>query len=336
MLCVCVRECMCVFSLPHRASPWYSVTLYLWVWLAEELNTPSYTDTQADAQSSSSMCMVIFAPLCAVLAFATCGGYSGQIMVKVECLDKTQNNISISFNYPFRLQQVHFNAPLCEGTRKETVFLEGDYSSSAQYFVTVSVLAFLYSLLATIVYIFYQNKYREKNRGPVADFLVTLAFSSMWLVSSITWAKTLSSVKAATDVNQILLLMSACRAQANLCEVLQEPVWTNLNMSAAFGFLNFFLWAGNIWFAYKETGLHKSTQRYPSRTPSEKRGSFRQYSQTSFDQSGTGFGQRLYNQGSFDLPGGFSLPQTNLGQPMLYRQVGSPTSRGPLIFVNEM
>lgn len=66
-----------------------------------------------------------------------------------------------------RLQQVHFSAPLCEGTRKETLFLEGDYASSAQFFVTVSVLAFLYSLLATVVYFFYQNKYREKNRGPV-------------------------------------------------------------------------------------------------------------------------------------------------------------------------
>ncbi|XP_067314594.1 synaptoporin b [Pseudorasbora parva] len=283
------------------------------------------------------MCMVIFAPFFAVLAFATCGGYSGQIMVKVECSDKIQNNISISFNYPFRLQQVHFSSPLCEGTRKETLFLEGDYASSAQFFVTVSVLAFLYSLLATIVYFFYQNKYREKNRGPVLDFLVTLAFSSLWLVSSIAWAKNLSGVKTATDVHQILLLMSACRAQENLCEVLQEPIWTNLNMSVAFGFLNFFLWAGNIWFAYKETGLHKSFQRYPSRTPSEKRGSFRQNSQASYDQSGAGFGQRLYNQASFDLSsGGFSLPQTSLGQPMLYRQVGSPTSRGPLIFVNEM
>uniref|UniRef100_A0A8C1TFF5 Synaptoporin n=2 Tax=Cyprinus carpio TaxID=7962 RepID=A0A8C1TFF5_CYPCA len=281
--------------------------------------------------------LCLICSLFAVLAFATCGGYSGQIMVKVECFDKTQNNISISFNYPFRLQEVHFSALLCEGPRKETLFLEGDYASSAQFFVTVSVLAFLYSLLATIVYFFYQNKYREKNRGPVVDFLVTLVFSSLWLVSSISWAKTLSGVKTVTDVHQILLLLSACRAQENLCEVLQEPIWTNLNMSVAFGFLNFFLWAGNIWFAYKETGLHKSIKRYPSRTPSEKRGSFRQYSQTSFDQSGAGFGQRLYNQGSFDLSsGGFSLPQTNLGQAILYQQVGSPTSRGPLIFVNEM
>lgn len=66
-----------------------------------------------------------------------------------------------------RLQQVHFNVPLCEGKRYETIFLEGDYSSSAQFFVIVSVFAFLYSLLATVVYIFYQNKYREKNRGPL-------------------------------------------------------------------------------------------------------------------------------------------------------------------------
>ncbi|XP_076869739.1 synaptoporin b [Brachyhypopomus gauderio] len=283
------------------------------------------------------MCMVIFSPLFAVFAFATCGGYSGQIMVKVDCVDKSQSNISINFAYPFRLQQVHFNAPLCEDKRHEMLFLEGDYSSSAQFFVTVSVLAFLYSLVATVVYIFYQNKYREKNRGPVVDFLVTVVFSGLWIVSSIAWAKTLSGVKTATDINQIQLLMSACRDQENVCETIEEPTWTNLNMSVAFGFLNFSLWAGNIWFAYKETGLHKSSQRYPSRTLSEKRSSsFRQYSQSSFDQSGTGFGQRLYSQGSFEISGGgFSLPQTNLGQPMFYRQMGSPTSRGPLIFVNE-
>ncbi|TRY54986.1 hypothetical protein DNTS_020740 [Danionella cerebrum] len=315
----------------------FTLGQYLWDQLAEELNTSSYTQCKLHAHSASSMCMVIFAPLFAVLAFATCGGYSGQILVKIECFDKTQNNISVGFTYPFRLQQVHFTAPLCEGTRKETLFLEGDYASSAQFFVTVSVLAFVYSLLATVVYIFYQNNYRERNRGPVVDFLVTLGFSSMWLVSSIAWAKTLSAVKTATDVHQILLLLSACRAQQNSCELIHEPVWTNLNMSVAFGFMNFFLWAGNIWFAYKETGLHKSFQRYPSRTPSEKRGSFRQYSQTSFDQSATGLGQRLYSQPSFDLStGGFSLPQTNLIQPMLYRQASSPTSRGPLIIVNEM
>lgn len=66
-----------------------------------------------------------------------------------------------------RLQQVHFKPTLCEGNRQETIFMVGDYSSSAQFFVTVAVVAFLYSLLATVVYIYYQNKYREGNRGPL-------------------------------------------------------------------------------------------------------------------------------------------------------------------------
>lgn len=66
-----------------------------------------------------------------------------------------------------RLSQVSFEAPACEGIRTERVFLAGDYSSSAEFFVTIAVFAFLYSLVATVVYIFLQNKYRENNRGPL-------------------------------------------------------------------------------------------------------------------------------------------------------------------------
>lgn len=66
-----------------------------------------------------------------------------------------------------RLYQVSFEAPICEATRRERLFLIGDYSSSAEFFVTIAVFAFLYSLGATIVYIFFQNKYRENNRGPL-------------------------------------------------------------------------------------------------------------------------------------------------------------------------
>lgn len=68
---------------------------------------------------------------------------------------------------------MHFKAPLCELKREEILFLDGDYSSAAQFFVTVGVFAFLYSLLATIVYVFYQNKYLKNNRGPlvVSEFV---------------------------------------------------------------------------------------------------------------------------------------------------------------------
>lgn len=66
-----------------------------------------------------------------------------------------------------RLHQVYFDAPTCKGGEQDKVFLIGDYSSSAEFFVTIAVFAFLYSLAAIVVYIFMQDKYRENNKGPM-------------------------------------------------------------------------------------------------------------------------------------------------------------------------
>nr|XP_014347000.1 PREDICTED: synaptoporin isoform X5 [Latimeria chalumnae] len=112
--------------------------------------------------------------LFAIFAFATCGGYTGELEVSVDCANKTESdlNIEIEFTYPFRLHQVYFDVPTCDGKGRERLFLLGDYSSSAEFFVTIAVFAFLYSLGATVVYIFFQNKYRENNRGPLILFTV--------------------------------------------------------------------------------------------------------------------------------------------------------------------
>lgn len=91
-----------------------------------------------------------------------------------------------------RLYQVSFEAPACEGISTDRVFLSGDYSSSAEFFVTIAVFAFLYSLAATIVYIFFQNKYHENIRGPLivsrsADLFssVPVGFQLQWLQMSL-------------------------------------------------------------------------------------------------------------------------------------------------------
>ncbi|KAM4588871.1 synaptoporin-like [Odontesthes bonariensis] len=303
------------------------------------------------------MCMVIFAPIFAICAFATCGGYYGHLQVKVDCGDRRQSNLSINidFGYLFRLQQVHFKAPLCEAEREEVLFLDGDLSSAAQLFVTMGVFAFLYSLLATIVYVFYQNKYLRNNRGPLVDFVVTVIFSLMWLVSSCCWAKTLSDIKTATNPTQVLLLISACRARENRCAATQEPLWSRLNTSAVFGFVNVILWSGNIWFVFKETGWYKTGQRYPTRSASGKRSSEmrqRLYSESSFDQPEESLGpfrQDSFNQSRGDFSKqvqrqasisqsqvSFSLPQTYLGKAVVNERENNLASQGPRIFVNEM
>uniref|UniRef100_A0A803VI02 Synaptoporin n=3 Tax=Passeriformes TaxID=9126 RepID=A0A803VI02_FICAL len=241
------------------------------------------------------MCMVIFAPLFAIFAFATCGGYSGELRLSVDCANKSESDLSIdiAFAYPFRLHQVNFEAPTCEGKRRETLALIGDFSSSAEFFVTIAVFAFLYSLAATVVYIFFQNKYRENNRGPLIDFIVTVVFSFLWLVSSSAWAKGLSDVKVATDPDEVLLLMSACKQQSNKCLPVRSPVMSSLNTSVVFGYLNFILWAGNIWFVFKETGWHSSGQRHAADTMEKQPG---------------GYNQGGYNQDSYGPAGGYNQP----------------------------
>lgn len=65
-----------------------------------------------------------------------------------------------------RLHQVYFDAPTCKGGNPERLFLVGDYSSSAEFFVTIAVFSFLYSMAALSVYCFILEKYRENNKGP--------------------------------------------------------------------------------------------------------------------------------------------------------------------------
>uniref|UniRef100_A0A673XTY2 Synaptophysin n=1 Tax=Salmo trutta TaxID=8032 RepID=A0A673XTY2_SALTR len=108
----------------------------------------------------------------AIFAFSTCGSYSGMFKMSVECKNRTESDLSIEveFEYPFRLHQVYFDAPTCKGGPPERLFLVGNYSSSAEFFVTIGVFAFLYSMAALSVYVFALEKYRENNKGPLICF----------------------------------------------------------------------------------------------------------------------------------------------------------------------
>lgn len=63
------------------------------------------------------------------------------------------------------------------------------------------------------------------------DFVVTVVFSFMWLVSSSAWAKALSDVKLATDPDEVQLLISACKVQINKCGSVHGSRWSGLNTS---------------------------------------------------------------------------------------------------------
>ncbi|XP_062827308.1 synaptophysin [Anolis carolinensis] len=267
-----------------------------------------------------------------IFAFATCGSYTGEFCLSVECPNKNESDLSIEveFAYPFRLHQVYFDAPACKGTEQEKVFLIGDYSSSAEFFVTIAVFAFLYSLAAIVVYIFMQDKYRENNKGPMIDFVVTAVFTFMWLVSSCAWAKGLSDVKEATDPDNVIKSVSACGETNVKCREIREPIASGLNTSVVFGFLNLVLWLGNLWFVFKETGWSAPFMKYP---PAQEKPPAPEAYGDAYNQA-PGYGQ----QDTYGQQGGYQpdYSQQGYGQQGEFGQQGGYVQGGPTSFANQM
>ncbi|XP_054855912.1 synaptophysin-like protein 1 [Eublepharis macularius] len=198
----------------------------------------------------------------AIFAFATCGGYSGTTKINVTC---PKNNLTAKadFGYPFRLNEALLSLPEkedCNGTWVKHFFLVGDFSSSAQFFVTFAVFVFLYCIAALVIYLCFFHLYRGATKLPMIDFIVTVVVSFLWLVSTSAWAKGLTDIKTSTGQN-MLVGLDPCKVVK--CTFDEVSSMGSLNVSVVVGFLNLILWAGNAWFVYKETHLHNPPAAEP-------------------------------------------------------------------------
>lgn len=202
-----------------------------------------------------------------IFAFATCGGYKGETRINVTCPPKLNDSktITAAFGYPFRLNQVSFQAPddikVCASWSENV--LVGDYASSAQFYVTFAVFVFLYCIAALLLYIGYTSLYRDSRKLPMIDFVITLVATFLWLVSTSAWAKALTDIKLATGHN-IAKELTFCKPENVKCEFVSVTSMGSLNVSVIFGFLNMILWGGNAWFVYKETNLHSPSDNTAS------------------------------------------------------------------------
>ncbi|KAM9268334.1 synaptophysin-like protein 2 [Morus bassanus] len=194
--------------------------------------------------------------LFAIFAFGACGSFSGETGVTVKCDGETKemSAISIQFGYPFRLYQIPFEMPDCEGeSETRTLHLVGDFSAPAEFFVTLGVFSFLYAMAALVLYLRFHSLYGENKKLPIADFCITVCFAFFWLVAAAAWGKGLTDVKAATRPASLIAAMAVCQGQEVVCNAGATPAMGLANISVLFGFINFLLWAGNCWFVLKET-----------------------------------------------------------------------------------
>ncbi|KAF3819037.1 hypothetical protein GH733_013187 [Mirounga leonina] len=204
-------------------------------------------------------CNDILISIASIFAFATCGGFNGKTEIQVSCPKVTENKtITAAFGYPFRLNEASFQTHpyvnVCDVNWKSYVLI-GDYSSSAQFYVTFAVFVFLYCIAALLLYVGYTSLYRDSQKLPMIDFVVTLVAAFLWLVSTSAWAKALTDIKVATGQG-IVKELEPCNHQDVMCYFGSVTSMGSLNVSVIFGFLNMILWGGNAWFVYKETSLH--------------------------------------------------------------------------------
>lgn len=68
--------------------------------------------------------------------------------------------------YP-RLYQIPFGMPNCEDEAEaRTLYLVGDFSAPAEFFVTLGVFSFLYSMAALVLYLRFHSLYTENTKLP--------------------------------------------------------------------------------------------------------------------------------------------------------------------------
>ncbi|CAH0562172.1 unnamed protein product [Brassicogethes aeneus] len=168
-----------------------------------------------------------------ICAFATITGFSGFVAIKCP----NDNEFTYDYSYPYNFQLNLTEKAKCQVT------VEGDFSSDAQFFVATGVLAMLYSIAIMAIYVKFDETYKSNNQWPLYDFIMTVIFGVLWLSSSAAWANSLLGLKNIVDSP-----FYNCKG----C-VATPGSYSSLNISVVFGFLNFFLWAADLWFLYKET-----------------------------------------------------------------------------------
>jgi len=205
----------------------------------------------------------------AIFAFACATGYRGYFKIS-QILNGKLHPVEGHFKYPFA-SSIELTM-LGENDTMKQVMVNLSERSSAEFFVVIGVFCFIYSVGVLVYYIMFQEDQGSvptTSGGyltpPVIDFVAGAFWAFFWFVSSCAQAAAVNGVKDATDVSSLVKTLPYCLKPFNsVCDVAEKAKYATLTVSILFGFLNTFVWAGNMWFLWKETPFHK--ERKPTAT----------------------------------------------------------------------
>lgn len=215
----------------------------------------------------------------ALLAFAIAVNGASNLIFTVNCVPTSTTatgttqqpgytQYSSSYSYPYNLNGVNFQ-PIDNGgcTQSQRRPLDrnvitnesNNIVSSAQFFVFVGVMAFIYAIAFFVVYVFFRHKYNNIVYFPLFDFAFTALWALFWFCSSVAWAKAITDIQNYTDPNSIISSLPACKNWT--CAANMAPTYANIIVSCILGFGNWILWSGDVWFVLKETGWYKARKQ---------------------------------------------------------------------------
>jgi hypothetical protein len=144
--------------------------------------------------------------LFAIFAFAT--ACSGGSSVSGSSNSTIPITISASWSYPYNLKDAHINGLSNETTR--TISDSSSIKPSAEFFVFTGVTSMLISLACLVIYVLLDRQYRNNDRYPLVDFIVSVFWTIFWLAGSSAWAKGVSDLVSQTQWTNIAARSNAC------------------------------------------------------------------------------------------------------------------------------
>lgn len=211
-------------------------------------------------------CLEVFL---AIFAFACATGFSGKLSILqtgVATGNPVTHRSEFTLSYPFNddivmtlQKEMNDSSTMADRTAP---FGE---RSKMEFFVVIGVFCFLYSLIMIIYYVFFQED-NSSNASvstmfspPVIDFVFGAFWCLFWFFSSCAFASGVLAIESSADLEKLVAEGGAfypyCMPGKILCTVTNAK-YATLTVAILLGFLNVFVWLGNIWFLWKETPWH--------------------------------------------------------------------------------